>query len=157
ILARPVGRVERTWRWARRNPRVAGLLSALLVVFLTGFLGILWQWRKAEGLKLIAQEQRDEARRSLHELTSLVHFIDNDQLYYLNYVKLRNEAWEALATQAQKFLQEHADDGERAVDVARAHYRLAYFRQRSAGPAAALPHALRALELQKSLVENSPD
>jgi tetratricopeptide (TPR) repeat protein len=156
ILARPVGRLERAWRWARRNPRVAGLLSALVLVFLLGFLGILWQWRKAEALKVVAQQQRDEARHSLRELTSLVHFIDNDQLYYLNYVKLRKEAWEALATQAQEFLEQHADDRERAVDVARAHYRLAYFRQRSAGPAPALPHARRALELQKALVDRSP-
>jgi len=65
IVARPVGRWERCWRWARRNPRVAGLLSALVLVFLVGFLGILWQWRKAESLKLVAQQQRDEARRSL--------------------------------------------------------------------------------------------
>ncbi|HLJ93798.1 MAG TPA: protein kinase [Gemmataceae bacterium] len=32
ILARPVGRWERSWRWCKRNPRVAGLLG--LVVFL---------------------------------------------------------------------------------------------------------------------------
>lgn len=32
ITARPVGNVEKAWRWAKRNPRVAGLAS--LVVFL---------------------------------------------------------------------------------------------------------------------------
>ena len=40
----------------------AGLLAALVVVFLAGFLGILWHWHKAEELRLVAQEQRDEAR-----------------------------------------------------------------------------------------------
>jgi serine/threonine protein kinase/tetratricopeptide (TPR) repeat protein len=34
IRARPVGRVEQLWRWARRNPWVAGLSAAVLVLLL---------------------------------------------------------------------------------------------------------------------------
>ena len=40
IEARPVGRFERAYRWARRNPRVAGLSAALVLVFTAGFLGV---------------------------------------------------------------------------------------------------------------------
>ena len=38
IQARPVGRIEKTWRWCRRNPRVAGL-AAMVVVLLLGLTG----------------------------------------------------------------------------------------------------------------------
>src|SRR5207249_8010346 len=36
VVARPVGRLEKGWRWCRRNPAVASLLAAVLLVMTTG-------------------------------------------------------------------------------------------------------------------------
>jgi hypothetical protein len=47
IHARPVTRTERTWRWCRRKPALAGLAASLVLVFTLGFAGTVWQWRKA--------------------------------------------------------------------------------------------------------------
>jgi len=47
ILARPVGQTAKLWRWCRRKPLVASLVAALALVFVTGFAGVLWQWRRA--------------------------------------------------------------------------------------------------------------
>ncbi len=47
ILARPAGAPEKVWRWCRRNPVVAGLLTALGSAVLLGGSGILWQWHRA--------------------------------------------------------------------------------------------------------------
>src|SRR6185369_14427665 len=47
IRARPVTRVERTWRWCRRKPALAGLIVALHLALALGLVGILWQWRRA--------------------------------------------------------------------------------------------------------------
>jgi WD40 repeat protein/serine/threonine protein kinase len=47
IQARPVTRVERTWRWCRREPALAGLIVALYLALALGLAGILWQWRRA--------------------------------------------------------------------------------------------------------------
>jgi WD40 repeat protein/tRNA A-37 threonylcarbamoyl transferase component Bud32 len=59
ISARPVGRAERTWRWCRRNPVVAGLttlLAILLVVVAVGASVSAAYFRHA------AQQERDLAR-----------------------------------------------------------------------------------------------
>ena len=47
ILARPASRTEKLWRWTRRNPTVASLLAALILVFAAGF-AVIWKWREAE-------------------------------------------------------------------------------------------------------------
>lgn len=61
IKARPIGRLERTVRWCRRYPAVAGLLAAVVVVTVLGFAGVLWKWRDAESARVTAVEERKEA------------------------------------------------------------------------------------------------
>src|SRR5262249_60911941 len=48
IRARPVGRLERARKWARRRPELAALAVLLVFVFLAGIAGICWQWARAE-------------------------------------------------------------------------------------------------------------
>jgi serine/threonine protein kinase len=70
IRARPVGTLERLVGWCRRQPRVAGLLAALVLVLLTGSAGVLWQWQRASRNAADAEQnaaafrrQRDMARQ----------------------------------------------------------------------------------------------
>jgi tetratricopeptide (TPR) repeat protein len=49
IVARRSSVLERTWRWCRRNPTIAGLLAALLALFLLTAGGVVWhEWQQAE-------------------------------------------------------------------------------------------------------------
>ena len=78
ILARPVGRLYRAWRWCKRNPVVAGLTAAVVVVLLGGIGGIAWSYgqavvernraldaegraRENEGLAVKAREETEQA------------------------------------------------------------------------------------------------
>jgi serine/threonine protein kinase/WD40 repeat protein/tetratricopeptide (TPR) repeat protein len=61
IKARRVSDTERLWRWCRRNPLPAGLLAGIVVVFLLGFGGALWQWRAAVSAREDEKDQRDRA------------------------------------------------------------------------------------------------
>jgi WD40 repeat protein/serine/threonine protein kinase len=55
IHARPVSAPEKSWRWCRRKPALAGALAALVLVFLIGFVGVVWQLKRAERGESIAQ------------------------------------------------------------------------------------------------------
>jgi serine/threonine protein kinase len=71
ILARPVGRAERLWRWCRRNPVVAGLSAALVVVLLGSLAGLtlLWLRAEAEADAAVTERQRaeDNAAKALKQ------------------------------------------------------------------------------------------
>ena len=74
ILARPISRVQRAYRWCRRNPRIAvpsGLAG--LFIFLTALISS-WAWAvtSAQALQIAdekknVEEQRDEAGRQRDE------------------------------------------------------------------------------------------
>jgi WD40 repeat protein/serine/threonine protein kinase len=86
IRARRISRAEWFWRWCRRNPVVAGLTAALVVVFLAGFAGVAWKWWEAEeaGRKEATQRESavEQAGRSRH-------------LLYISDMNLAQQAWEA--------------------------------------------------------------
>src|SRR5207302_7181589 len=56
ILARPVGRLERGWRWCRRNPVVAALVVAVAASLLLGT-AVAWAFA------LDATDKADQARQ----------------------------------------------------------------------------------------------
>jgi WD40 repeat protein/predicted Ser/Thr protein kinase len=57
ILARPVGRLEKVWRWCRRNPVPAALIALVTLVFLAGFAGVAWEGQKAGKSRDLAQRR----------------------------------------------------------------------------------------------------
>ena len=57
IRARPVSSLEQLFRWCRRQPAMAGMLAALIVVFLCGFVGVAWKWHDA----LVESAAKEEA------------------------------------------------------------------------------------------------
>jgi tRNA A-37 threonylcarbamoyl transferase component Bud32/sugar lactone lactonase YvrE len=63
VRARPVTRLERGWKWAKRHPARAAVLGLLLVVVLLGLGGggSLWLWLQAEAAFDQAERSRQEA------------------------------------------------------------------------------------------------
>ena len=64
VLARPVGRLTTAWRWCRKNPTVAGLLLAVVVLIAGGTAGISLKYLDAKEQKDRADEKTWSAERS---------------------------------------------------------------------------------------------
>jgi serine/threonine protein kinase/predicted Zn-dependent protease len=77
IHARPVGGIERTWRWCRRRPALAALSALLLLVFFIGSAGVLWNWRKAEQARQESASRADEIKQSLERLKAANTLVDD--------------------------------------------------------------------------------
>jgi WD40 repeat protein len=70
IRARPVGNVERTWRWCRRNPAVAGLIGTALLSLIvgaavSGYFAVAERTRAREALESAgrADQEKKKAKR----------------------------------------------------------------------------------------------
>jgi len=68
ILARPIGAVERGWKWAQRKPALAALSAAVVVAMLLGFIGVsgaawyaLAGWSEADRQRALVDRQRSQA------------------------------------------------------------------------------------------------
>jgi serine/threonine-protein kinase len=64
ILARPVGHIERLWRWCRRNPTLAAAAAAILSLLLVVSVGSTWAAIVIRAEKELAQQNELKAKAS---------------------------------------------------------------------------------------------
>lgn len=132
IQARAVGPAERTWRWCRRNPRVAILLGALALAIAGGFIGIFSQWRRAEHLYTVADARRAEAEKNLkryqqaaEDFADLVDLIDMDQLLNIRAASMRRELLVPALERNRRFLAQFQSDPAMRAESVRAQIHVA--------------------------------
>jgi WD40 repeat protein/serine/threonine protein kinase len=102
ILARRTGPLERLGRWGRRNPLVAGLSAAIVMVAALGFVGVLGQWQVALAHEQEAKKNEKEANRRRDEVLALNDKLRATQaelrsILYAADMNLANHAWEEAA------------------------------------------------------------
>jgi tetratricopeptide (TPR) repeat protein len=175
IHARPTGSLERTWRWCRRNRRVAGLAASLFVVFVAGFLGVVWQWRRAEanaarakGQATRADQMRQSAEANLEQ--ARVNFQRArravDQFYTRFYErgvldipgleKIRQEVLGEMLQYYKEFIDQHHDDPSLRRELADTCLRLGMTTYKLGGAADALGLLRRSLRDYELLAEATP-
>jgi serine/threonine protein kinase len=100
IQARCIGPLERLGRWGQRNPLVAGLSAAIVLVGALGFAGVLGQWRVAVAHEQQAREQAKQAGKERDEVRALNEKLRAAQALqrrtlYAAHMNLARFAWEA--------------------------------------------------------------
>ncbi|HEV3383914.1 MAG TPA: protein kinase [Gemmata sp.] len=71
VSVRPAGTGERFVKWCKRNPTIAGLLAALLIVGLLGFAGVTWGLMRAEARGDDLAQKNDELIKSKAETLAI--------------------------------------------------------------------------------------
>ncbi len=75
VQARPVGSAGKTWRWCRRNPRLATAVGLALLSLLTGLAGVSWQWRRAEAARVRAEANEKKAQTEAARSAQVAQFM----------------------------------------------------------------------------------
>jgi serine/threonine protein kinase len=70
IQARPVGRLERGWRWCRRNPALAAALAAVLLALVLGTAVSTWQAAAARQAERRAEASFRQARQAVDDFAA---------------------------------------------------------------------------------------
>jgi WD40 repeat protein/serine/threonine protein kinase len=74
VLARPVGPLERAWKWARHRPLSASLLAAVILSTVLGLAGVSWQWRRAALALSDAEEARGVAAQDREKVKAALYY-----------------------------------------------------------------------------------
>ena len=155
IHARPVGRVERTYRWCRRNPGVAGLAAALMIVFSAGFLGVFWQWRRAELHLTESQASFARARRAVDQFYT--RFYEKGVLNVPGMDKVRHEVLGEMLQYYQDFVAQHRNDPSLRRELAETCVRISSLTFQQGNKADALVVVRQAFSDFEKLLLTSPD
>jgi WD40 repeat protein/serine/threonine protein kinase/tetratricopeptide (TPR) repeat protein len=117
IQARPMSSLERTIKWIKRRPAVAGLLAALTAVVLGALIGTTALWLRAE-------EQRQDADRSKAEALTQSERAEHARA---DAVAKANEADQERHKARQRLVQQYVANGERLMDAGDELGALAWF------------------------------
>lgn len=123
ILARPISTLEKGWRWCRKRPGVASLLTSLFLSLAIGLAGVSYFWMQAENNATIANRMFYRAQMKL--ALQFLDIGDADSLRSTlqpfkerqNMMSLRGFEWNYFDQQARIFKQVVSID-DPVIDVA---------------------------------------
>lgn len=155
IVARPVGTVERVWRWCRRNPRLAGMIATAATFALVAVVAIVVGYVQTKAALAQSEARLQRAVTVVEDMFTRVS--ENELLNTPGFQPLRKELLEGALKHYQYFLAESGGNPAIKDEVAASQYRVGYITWLIGAPDAALHHLLLAREAQEELLVVRPD
>ncbi len=166
ITARPVGVLERVWRWRRRNKALALTAACLAVTFVIGTPVLLALWLRARGDRAIAvternraQIERDRAERSRDRAIGAVRVlleVESDEMLSEELRPYRKKMIDAGLRESLALVKELAGDPRAEVEVIRSYVGLAQIQSEAGDAAAGVGSLRKAIELAELLAAREP-
>lgn len=130
ISARPVGRIERGWRWCFRNPLTTSLIAISILLLITGTVVSTLFALQAQDRATDARLAREKAEASLVEtretIGSYVQTVRNAEvLHEERFRPLIGELLKDALRQYRKFIEQHRDDPTQRPALAKTYFDLA--------------------------------
>ena len=130
IQARRISLAERTHKWAKRRPAVAGLTLLAVLLASLGIAGITWKWREADRNYREAKKQ-NEARevyfaKSLSAVDQMLKRVGGESLANVPFIgPVRTELLNDALAFYNDLLQDSNDDPSLQVEFGRIHRHIA--------------------------------
>jgi tetratricopeptide (TPR) repeat protein len=155
ILARPVGRVERSWRWCKRNRAVAALGTAALVIMAIGASVSTYYALLAGARAREAEAGYAKARQAVDD--SFTAISENDLLNTPGLQPLRKELLQKALTYYRGFLDDLRNDASARADMAMALRRVGRIGRELGDNVGAEAAYADALEIYEELMRENPN
>lgn len=154
ILARPAGFVERTWRWCRRNPRLAAAIGTAVALALITVTSIVVSNIRISSA--LAQADRN-LQNALQVVDELLTRVSEDELFKKSgFDPLRRDLLTRAQSHYESFLKENAGNPRIRRELASAHFRVALIERELNHPQEALKSLKTAEELQRLMHQEQP-
>jgi tetratricopeptide (TPR) repeat protein/predicted Ser/Thr protein kinase len=169
IQARPVGALERGFRWCRRNPVTAasiaaavGCLVLLLLVAAGGYIATsaaLAESRKSDRQTRIALGKAEESYRMARTTVDGFYTqVSETELFNVPGMQpIRRDLLERALRHYQQFLAKRGEDDGLRKEMGLAYYRVASITEEIDSAEAALPSYKEAQKVQEQLVAEAPE
>jgi tetratricopeptide (TPR) repeat protein/tRNA A-37 threonylcarbamoyl transferase component Bud32 len=153
ILARPIGRAARLWRWCRRKPKIAALAATALVGAVIAVTSITVGYFVTSSALQRAEQSLDQLLGAIQDLYMVV--ADNDLLNSPGMQPTRRLLLEKARDLYQEILEQQGEHPEVRQDLALSYFSLGRIMQDLDRPEEALAPLRQARTMQEALLKQA--